>query len=227
VLRFAKQSPFPTVYFTMHITKTDIATMNRIERLNLINSLSGIKPANLIGTVDADGNENLAIFSSVVHLGSNPALFGFILRPRGDVRRHTHENILATGVYTINFVHTHFTKEAHYTSIKADNGTSEFGMCGLTPEYLADFKAPFVQESAIKLGMSFQQEVPIEANGTSLIIGQVEHILLPDGAMADGGHLDLGAHAVAGISGLNTYYSFQKEARYPYVRDGYTLEDLD
>ena len=124
----------------MHITKAEIATMDRIERLNLINSLSGIKPANMIGSIDAEGNENLAIFSSVVHLGSNPALFGFILRPRGEVRRHTHENILATGVYTINFVHTDFTQQAHYTSIKAEEGTSEFDISGLTPEHLDGFQ---------------------------------------------------------------------------------------
>ena len=210
----------------MHLTKEDIASMNRIDRLNLINSLSGIKPANLIGTIDNDGNENLGIFSSVVHLGSNPALFGFILRPRGEVRRHTHENILANGVYTINFVHTSFVKEAHYTSIKADNDVSEFNISGLTPEYMDDFKAPFVKESSIKLGMSFVEELPIKANGTSLIIGQTEHILLPEGAMEDGGHFDLGAHQVAGISGLNTYYSLTKEARFPYVRDEYSLEDL-
>jgi flavin reductase (DIM6/NTAB) family NADH-FMN oxidoreductase RutF len=210
----------------MHITKADITSMDRIERLHLINSLSGIKPVNLIGSADADGNENLAIFSSVVHLGSNPGLFGFILRPQGDVRRDTYENIQATGVYTINFVHTTFMKEAHLTSIKAEDNVSEFELSGLTPEHIADFKAPFVKESAIKLGMSFKQEVPIELNGTSLIIGQVEHIILPDGAMDDGGHFDLGAHKVAGLSGLNMYYSLKKEARYPYVRDEFTLEDL-
>ncbi|HAY88881.1 MAG TPA: flavin oxidoreductase, partial [Bacteroidetes bacterium] len=110
----------------MHITQKDVQAMDRIERLNLINSLSGIKPVNLIGSIDADGNENLAIFSSVVHLGSSPALFGFILRPRGEVRRHTHENILATGEYTINFVHTDFIQEAHFTSIKVEEHVSEF-----------------------------------------------------------------------------------------------------
>ena len=211
----------------MHITQKDVQDMDRIERLNLINSLSGIKPVNLIGSIDADGNENLAIFSSVVHLGSSPALFGFILRPRGEVRRHTHENILATGEYTINFVHTDFIQEAHFTSIKVEEHVSEFDISGLTPEHIADFRAPFVQESTIKLGMRFLQEVPIAANGTSLIIGKVEHILLPDGAMDDGGHFDLGAHNVAGLSGLNTYYSLKKEARFPYVRDEFTMVDLD
>src|SRR6056300_330337 len=110
----------------MHLSKSDILSMSKVERLNLINSLSGIKPANLVGTIDKIGRENLAIFSSVVHLGSNPALFGFILRPQGEVRRHTHENILTTGIYTINFVSTTFTQQAHYTSAKFDSTTSEF-----------------------------------------------------------------------------------------------------
>ncbi len=210
----------------MHITPQSLSEMNRIDRLNLINSLSGIKPANLIGTVNGNGTENLAIFSSVVHLGSNPALFGFILRPRGEVRRHTHENILSTEVYTINFVHTPFVKQAHFTSIKAKSNDSEFALSGLTPEYIEHFRAPFVKESTVKLGMKFLEEIPIKANGTSLIIGQVEHILIPDHVVLNGGHIDLGALEIAGISGLNTYYSLTKIAHLPYVRDEYNLTDL-
>lgn len=210
----------------MHITQKGLSERNRIDRLNLINSLSGIKPANLIGTINEDGTENLAIFSSVVHLGSNPALFGFVLRPRGEVRRHTHENILSTKVYTINFVHTSFVKQAHFTSIKAKSNESEFVLSELTPEYIEHFRAPFVQESNIKLGMKLVEEIPIKANGTSLIIGQVEHILIPDHIILNGGHLDLEALGIAGISGLNTYYSFTKIAHLPYVRDEFNLTDL-
>ena len=210
----------------MHITQKGLVEMNRIDRLNLINSLSGIKPANLIGTINEDGTENLAIFSSVVHLGSNPALFGFVLRPRGEVRRHTHENILSTKVYTINFVHTSFVKQAHFTSIKAKSNESEFVLSELTPEYIEHFRAPFVKESNIKLGMKLLEEIPIKANGTSLIIGQVEHILIPDHIILNVGHLYLEALGIAGISGLNTYYSFTKIADLPYVRDEFNLTDL-
>ena len=210
----------------MHITQKGLVEMNRIERLNLINSLSGIKPANLIGTINEDGTENLAIFSSVVHLGSNPALFGFVLRPRGEVRRHTHENILSTKVYTINFVHTSFIKQAHFTSIKAKSNESEFVLSELTPEYIEHFQAPFVQESTVKLGMRFVEEIPIKTNGTSLIIGQVEHILIPDHIILDGGHIDLEALEIAGISGLNTYYSLNKIAHLPYVREDSKITDL-
>ncbi len=47
--------------------------------------MTGIKPANLIGTISKNQVSSLAIFSSVVHLGSNPALLGFVLRyPKED-----------------------------------------------------------------------------------------------------------------------------------------------
>ena len=210
----------------MHLTRSDIKAMSKVDRLHLINSLSGIKPANLIGTVDSKGNENLAIFSSVVHLGSNPALFGFILRPKGEVRRHTHENIEATKEYTINFVHTGVTQQAHFTSIKAEKDQSEFDLSSFTPAYIDGFKAPFVKESIVKMGLSFVEEIPIQANNTSLMIGQVEHVFIPDAVKEQGYMLNLEELDVAGISGLNTYYKLQKSAFYPYVRDHFDMDDL-
>ena len=72
----------------------EIQGMDRIKRLNLINSISGISPANLVGTISNDLTENLAIISSVVNIGSNPPLIGFILRPTKKTRRDTYENIL-------------------------------------------------------------------------------------------------------------------------------------
>ena len=75
-----------------YFTSKDILEMETRFRAAFINSLSGFKSASLIGSVDKDGNTNLAIFSSVVHLGSNPALIAFINRP-DSTSRHTLENI--------------------------------------------------------------------------------------------------------------------------------------
>ena len=58
-----------------------IKGLEKIYRLNLINSCTGYKSANLIGSIDKEGNTNLAIFSSITHLGSDPAMIGFVLRP--------------------------------------------------------------------------------------------------------------------------------------------------
>lgn len=202
----------------MHLTKEEIQRTERIKRLNIINSITGIKPANLIGTVSNDGKTNLAIFSSVVHLGSNPALIGFIIRPDREAGQHTFDNIKENGFYTINHIHESFVEQAHYTSAKFEKDESEFDKCALTEEYIADFMAPFVKESFVKLGMKLVQTVPIELNGTMLIIGEVEQLIIPDEAMNEQGQIDLSQPNDVGISGLNTYYKLEKMAEFPYAR---------
>lgn len=62
----------------MHISHDSLSQLERRYRAQLINSLSGFKSANLIGTQDALGRTNLAIISSVFHLGADPALVGLL-----------------------------------------------------------------------------------------------------------------------------------------------------
>ena len=137
----------------MIYNREQIESLDRISRLKLINSVTGIKPANLIGTINNSGQTNLAIFSSVVHLGSNPPLLGFISRPKGTEFGHTYRNIEENGEYTINHVHPEFVKNAHYTSAKFDENISEFKRCNLSEEYIKGFKAPFLKESTFKIGI--------------------------------------------------------------------------
>jgi flavin reductase (DIM6/NTAB) family NADH-FMN oxidoreductase RutF len=183
-----------------------------------MNAITGIKPVNLIGTKSQDGQTNLAVFSSIMHLGSNPALLGFILRPQKDVRRHTYENILETRCYTINHIHKSFVEQAHYTSAKFEKEKSEFQQCNLTEEYLFNFEAPFVKESSLKIGLTLIQTIPIEINGTLLVIGQVEHIFAADKIVSKNGYIDLEEAETVGVSGLNTYYTFKRYREFPYAR---------
>ncbi len=204
----------------MYLSKSDIANTERVKRLNIINSISGIKPANLIGSISDKGEENVAIISSVVHLGSNPAYLGYILRPTDEIRRHTYENILENGCFTINHIHSSFIERAHYTSAKFEKEVSEFDACNLTPEYLYDFKAPFVKESTLKMGLKHVESIPIKCNGTLMIVGEVQHLIIPDHAVNELGYIDLGLINDVGISGLNCYYELNKVAAYPYARVG-------
>ena len=63
----------------VRIDRPQIEQMKKITRLNLINSCTGYKSANLIGTISNSGKSNVAVFSTVTHLGSDPALIGFII----------------------------------------------------------------------------------------------------------------------------------------------------
>ena len=202
----------------MHYTFDDIKEFDFKYRLNLINSVTGIKPANLIGSISESGNPNLAIFSSIVHLGSDPPLLGFIMRPHGEVPRNTYENIKQTEYYTINHVHAEFYERAHYTSAKFAADVSEFDACRLAEEYLFDFKAPFVKESQLKMGMRLVDEIPISLNDTTMIIGRIEHLVVDDTAVNERGRIDLESLKDVGLSGLNRYYKLTKLDELPYAR---------
>lgn len=200
-----------------HFSNTDIMAMEKVFRLNLINSVSGYKPANLIGTKSKDGLPNLAIFSSVIHLGSNPPLLGCITRPT-HVQRHTYENIKTTGVFTINHVKRDFIEKAHYTSAKFEKEVSEFKRCQLEEEYLADFEAPFVKESDLKMGLRLVEEIPIKSNDTILLVGKIEHLFLPKSSILEDGRVDLVSLEEVCISGLNNYHHVGRLASFPYAR---------
>ncbi len=69
--------------------KQDINSLNKIYRINLINSCSGFKSANLLGSISTNGKTNVAVFSSVTHLGSNPPTLGFNFKTHYCSKKHT------------------------------------------------------------------------------------------------------------------------------------------
>ena len=201
-----------------HYTKENIIELEKVKRLNIINSITGIKPGNLIGSMDNDKTTNLAIFSSVVHLGSQPALLGFILRPQLNVVRDTYNNIMSNKLYTINHLPENRTLNGHYTSAKFNSDESEFKFCKFTEWFHDGFDAPFVKESSLKIGLKFQESIPIKINNTIMIVGSVEHIFVNSEALSEEGYIDLEKLHSTGIGGLNSYYKLKKISSYPYAR---------
>lgn len=202
----------------MRLTQKDLEQLDRKYRLNLINSITGIKPANLVGTRSQDGLDNVAIFSSVVHLGSNPAQLGLVMRPQTDGIKDTYANIQATKQYTINHISQPFIQKAHYTSAKLPREQSEFDIVNLKREFIGGFHAPFVAESHLKMGMNLVDILELP-NGCLFIIGEIAMIDFPDKAVNDLGYIDLSEYKAVGISGLNSYYALEPLESFPYVRE--------
>ena len=201
-----------------HLTAADIQAFDKIYRLNLVNGLPGFKPANLVGTVAPDGRTNLAVFSSALHLGSDPALLGIVTRPT-TVPRHTYANLKASGCFTLNHVPEALAAQAHYTSANFPDDVSEFDACGFTAEYRDGFAAPYVAESAVSIGLRLLEEHAI-SNGTVLLVGTVEHVYLRDELLRADGTLDLATAGIAAISGLDGYHAVQSPVRFGYARVG-------
>ena len=198
----------------------------RFYRANFINSLTGFKSASLIGTINAQGVPNLGLFSSMMHIGSDPALIGYINRPIA-AAPHTLANIKANGFYTVNHIHASFLPQAHQTSAKYPHEVNEFREVGLTEEYLDGIHVPFVKESAIKYVLSLKDIVPITLNATFLVIGQLEQVLIAPSLLptADG-FLELDQAGSICSNGLDAYYNTTLIDRFAYAKPGKTAEKL-
>ncbi len=202
----------------IHYTSSDIHQMDKIFRLNLINSCTGFKSANLLGTKSIDGMPNVAVFSSVTHLGSNPPLIGFILRPT-TVPRDTFKNIKETGVFTVNHIHSEIIADAHHTSAKYPTEISEFSQTSLDEEYLDNFYAPFVKDAKIRLGCRFLNQYEIKENDTLLLVSEIEHVYIADHDIQQAdGWLKLQNAATVTINGLDGYAKTTLLERFNYAR---------
>lgn len=193
----------------------DISELHKIYKINLINSCSGFKSANLLGTVSNEGITNVAIFSSVSHLGSNPPTLGFILRPT-TVPRDTYKNIKETGFFTINHIWEEIIDDAHHTSAKYDEKISEFDMTNLEPEFKGNFKAPFVKNSPVQMSMKFIEEIYVPSNDVILIVAQIQELYVKDELLQEDGLINLSLGKVVAINGLDTYATpnFKKQLSY-------------
>ncbi|MDH6252362.1 flavin reductase (DIM6/NTAB) family NADH-FMN oxidoreductase RutF [Chryseobacterium sp. H1D6B] len=200
-----------------YFTNQQIADLEERKRIAMINSLSGFKSLNLIGTINKEGQTNLAIFNSVMHIGANPALMGLISRP-DSVERHTLENIKQTGYYTINHVNKDIFEKAHQTSARYQRERSEFDAVGLNIDYKNNFVAPFVQESNIQMGLLLKEIVSIKSNGTQLIVGEIVDLYFPGEIWEETGIIDIERAGTIAGSSLDGYHTTQLIKRMKYAK---------
>jgi flavin reductase (DIM6/NTAB) family NADH-FMN oxidoreductase RutF len=209
----------------IYIKSDMIPKMQKNYRTSLINSLVGYKSLNLLGTANNNGVTNLCLISTAFHLGANPPLLGMVIRPE---RKHndTLNNIKATGEYTLNNVLPEWYKQAHQTSAAYPSGVSEFSICGFDKRYMHGFKAPFVAQSTIGIGLELREMIDMEINGTTIVIGEIVHILVDDSIVENDGNID---HIKAGtvtVAGLDSYFLPQLMGRLSYAKPGQEVTDL-
>jgi hypothetical protein len=198
-------------------TSKELAEQEKPYRTNFINSLSGFKSLQLLGTKNQDGVTNLAIFNSIFHVGANPPYLGLVVRPDGP-EHDTLKNILVQEHYTLNNVKEAFYQQAHQTSARYVSGESEFNACGLKEAYIGDFPVPFVKESSIQIGLKLKEVIPVKTNGTTIVIGEIVLISLDEKYILNDGIVDLEAAGSITVAGLDSYHRTQKIGRLDYAK---------
>lgn len=212
----------------MQIQYSEILTLERNYRANLINSITGFKSASLLGTKSENGILNLAIFSQIFHVGANPPLIGVLFRPESALGgNHSLKNVRNSEYFTLNHIRADFYKQAHQTSARYGDEVSEFDAVGLTPFFTENFYAPYVKESTIKIGLKKEEEIPLKINGTTLIIASIQELIVDDAFILEDGFVDLNKAGSITCSGLDAYLSTQKLGRLSYAKPDEELKNLD
>ena len=186
------------------LERTDFDALAHRFKVQLFNSVVGHKNACLIATENQFKQSNLAIFNSLVHIGSSPPLLGVIFRP-DSVERHTYENILETKSYTVNLISEKDIASAHQTSARYPRTESEFKVASLAAAYKDGFHAPYVESSPVSFGLEFRENIPLEINGTNLVIGEVKWLKFPQEILEPDGFADLTKAGIVGCIGLDAY----------------------
>jgi len=199
------------------IVVDEILAWEREYRRAFVNTLSGIKAAFLLGTRDHNGRNNLALFTSVVHLGAAPPLLGVVLRPsqsQQDTRK-----IIETGThFSLNAVALQQMEAAHQCSARYPADQSEFDACGLTPWFSSAHQAPFVRESPLKIGLKALDLMDVKANGTRIVVAAITEVHFEESLLGpDGQFLPDGAQ-LCGVVGLNAWHTHRLVKNIPFAR---------
>jgi flavin reductase (DIM6/NTAB) family NADH-FMN oxidoreductase RutF len=212
--------------YMQHFSLTDIKSWERFYRANFINCLTGFKSVSLIATINKELQPNLAVFSSIVHLGSDPALVGYINRPKA-AAPHTLSNIESTGIYSINHIKASFIDLAHSSSAKYEAAINEFDVTGLTPLFRPPIPVPFVRESNIQYAMKLVEIVPITHNNTLLVVGAVTDIFIEPAVLKPDGFLAIEEAGSVASLGADGYYTVERLARFAYAKPGMAIRKID
>lgn len=163
----------------------DLTKMEKERKIALIQSIVGPRAVHLIGTKSSQGLSNLAVFNSIMHLGSDPALIGLFFRPG---IRHTLQNLMDTGYCSLNAAPPDKVIAIHETRKPWEH--SEFETCGFTEVYHPHHFVPFVKESSLHALLKLENILSVEANNTSIAVLRVEAVFVEaenmdtDGAVA-------------------------------------------
>jgi len=88
----------------------------------------------------------------------------------------------------------------------------------LTPAFINNFKAPFVEESNIQLAIEFKERINLAINNTIMIIGEIKEMHFPTNCLQADGYLDIEKAGSIACTGLDSYHFTNRLERLPYAK---------
>ncbi len=163
------------------------------------------RPIGWIGTVDAEGNSNLAPYSFFNMVSAVPPTFVF--SPGNGGRKDTLDNVRSVPEFTINIVTDGVVEAMNATAESMEADRSEFDLDGITAVPSVRIRPPRVAECRATIECVVDQIVPVGAvgaAGSSLVIGHAVMFHV-DESLLDGTRIDQAELGAIGRHAGNTY----------------------
>lgn len=172
----------------------DVGEMTPQQSYKLGTGVTVPRPIGWIGTVDADGNRNLAPYSFFNMMAIYPPTF--VVAPVLGGRKDTLTNLEATREFTVNIVTEETVEAMNATAASFEAGVDEFDECGLTAVTSETINAPLVAEATANFECVVTQIIPVgkpsdDLPGTGmLVIGEATRIYVAERVIDDNFNVD-------------------------------------
>ena len=93
-----------------------------------------------------------------------------------------------------------------FKNIDSEKDISEFDELNIEKVYIDNYKAPFVKDSLIKIGLHKVEEIKL-LNRCRLIVGKVELVVINNNILESDGNIDFSKSTTTCISGCQNYYN--------------------
>ena len=125
------------------------AELSPRQRYRLLTSVVVPRPIGWLSTRSSAGADNLAPFSYVAALASDPMTVGVSIGHRGDEPKDSLVNIRETGVFCTNMVTARHIEPMNRTSGDYPAGVSEFQAVGIPRAEAVEIEAPYVADCPV------------------------------------------------------------------------------
>ena len=173
------------------------------------------RPIAWVSTVDADGVNNLAPFSSFMGVCGDPPTIAFSSGPREGQKKDTAANAARAGEFVVNVVDDPLAEAMNLTSGEYPPGVDEFALTGLTAVPGVRVGAPRVAEAPISLECRLSQIINVGCGPHQLVLGEIVYFHIRDELYnAETGRIDMHClHPVARLAGADPCLLSRSEVR--------------
>lgn len=169
-------------------TSFRVADLEMVEAYKLTSGLVVPRPIGWVGTISADGVDNLAPYSFFNLVGNDPPHVAF---SAGGGRKDSLDNVRVIGEFTLNVVTAETVEAMNATSASVPAEADEFELAGLTKLASHDIRPHRVGEATATMECRVTDIVAIGRpdGGNHLVIGEVLLVHVAD-RILDGTRVD-------------------------------------